>query len=101
MPHLQVLVDGEIRYEGEVAEQYLPSQPSMFPKALGAAGGPNTSPTPLAKLMMLTALIELVRKALESPMLQPLNVDIETRGMGCATITIDTPQPPSRGPIAL
>lgn len=104
MPRLQVLVDGQTRYEGDVPESYLPQQPSMFPRALGAPGMQTAAPTPLAKLMMLTALINLVLKALESPMLQPLSINMETRGMGCMTLTIDTPgaiEPPTKEPIAL
>ena len=89
MPHLEVLVDGEPRFTGEVPEHYLPSNPELFPQALGVD---NTAPpTPLARLMMLTALTELLRRTLEAPLLQPLQVQWVMRGPGAFTLTVDQP----------
>ena len=87
---LQIIVDGQTAYEGDVDPIILPSRPAMFPDAIRAT---SEQPTPLAKLMMLTALIELVRRALESPMLQPAEVDIQTHGMGRVTIAIELDLP--------
>lgn len=91
MAHLQVLVDGETKYDGEVDDVVLPSRPEMFPEALTATAG--QTPTPLAKLTILTALIEVMRRALESPMLQPISVEVVTHGMGQATIAVDMTLP--------
>jgi hypothetical protein len=65
----------------------------MFPRALGAPGttGPGQPPTPLAKLFMLTTVIELIVTLLESPMLGPLNVEVQKRGPGCFTLLCDSP----------
>ena len=35
---------------------------------------------------MLTALVELMRRTMESPLLQPIDVDIQTHGMGRVSI---------------
>lgn len=93
MSHLHVAVDGETKYDGEVQDWVLPSQPDLYPAALRAQADPNAKPSPLAKLLMLTALTELMRRTLESPMLQPLDVELRPRGMGCFTLTVNMPNP--------
>lgn len=86
MPQLLIAVDGQTRYEGHVPDVVLPSDPAMIPEAL--RGEPGQPPTPLARLTLLTAMIEILRRGLESPMLQPITVDVATAGMGKATITV-------------
>jgi hypothetical protein len=92
MAHMRVEIDGQERFNGEVPNAYLPENPSMFPKALGAPGHTGAAPTPLAKLFMLTAVVELCRKMLEAPMIGPIDVTVTPRGPGCGTITFDGPQ---------
>ena len=87
MSRLQVLVDGVTAYDGEVDPIVLPTRPELYPQSVRPQ--PGQQPPPLAKLMMLTALIEVIRQAIESPMLEPATVDITTRGMGRATLDID------------
>lgn len=84
MPHLQVAVDGVVTFEGDVPDVILPSRPELFPDALRAQ--PGVPPTPLARVAMLTALVELLRRTLESPMLQPIEVDVQTHGIGRFTL---------------
>lgn len=93
MSHLQVLVDGEERFSGEVPTAYLPKRPEMFPRALGVTGQTSTplQLMPLQRIMLLTGMISGFVKALESPMMQPLAVQVEPRGVGCFTITVDGP----------
>lgn len=90
MPHIQVIVDGETRYEGDVPDTGIPSRPELFPRALGQDLPANTPPPPLAKLTMLTGVVEVLRRALTSPMLNA-RVDVQPRGMGCMTIEVDMP----------
>lgn len=92
MPHIQVLIDGETRYEGDVPDTVIPSRPELFPTALGQGLPANTPAPPLAKLTMLTGVIEVLRRALTSPMLNA-RVDVTPRAMGCITITVDMPIP--------
>lgn len=95
MARLVVTVDGQTAYEGDVDPIILPSRPELYPDVLRPQ--PGQPPTPLARLMMVTALIEVLRRTAESPMLQPVTVDITTHGPGRATIDIalqgvDSPQ---------
>jgi hypothetical protein len=95
MSHLQVLVDGEEKFSGEVPTRYLPQRPEAFPRALGVDGQATASPhqlLPLQRLMLLTGMISGFVKALESPMMQPLDVQVEPRGVGSFTITVDGPE---------
>lgn len=86
MPTLEVRVDGQVAFTGEVPEVVLPQRPELYPQVLRPQSG--TAPTPLARIMMLTALLDLMRRALESPMLQPVQVEIMTHGVGQATIAV-------------
>lgn len=86
MALLEVRVDGEVKFSGEVDDVVLPSRPEMYPQALRAT--PGAPPTPLARITMLTALIDLMRRAFESPLLAPCEVEVLTHGMGKATIAI-------------
>ena len=86
MPHMQVLVDGKTTFEGEVDDVVLPSRPELFPQAMRMQ--PGVPPSPLARIAMLTALVELLRRTLESPMLQPIEVDVQTHGMGRFTMAV-------------
>lgn len=87
MAHLEIRVDGKTTYDGEVPDVVLPSRPELFPEALRPA--PGQPPTPLARLTLLTALIEVMRRGLESPALQPISVEVTTQGMGQALIAVD------------
>lgn len=91
MPHLLIAVDGDTRYEGEIPDIILPADPAMIPEAMRSQ--PGQPPTPLARLTMLTAIIEVMRRALESPMFNPIEVEVKTHGAGKATIAIDMTLP--------
>lgn len=93
MPHMVVTVDGETRFDGEVADWHLPKSPEVFPSAMRASLDPTLPPTPMAKLFALTMFAQLIMSTLESPTLQPLRVDMKLRGPGCFTLTVDTPAP--------
>ena len=95
MAHLEVRVDGETRYDGEVSDIALPSLPEQFPTALGYPGlAPGQTAPPLAKLTILTALVEVIRRAIgESPLMQPAQVQVQSRGMGRVTVLIDLELP--------
>lgn len=93
MPHMVVTVDGETRFDGEIAHWQLPQRPEVFPSAVRAAFDPSIPPTPMAKLFMLTMLTQLIMSTLENPKLQPLDVDMQLRGPGCFTLKVDTPAP--------
>lgn len=101
MAHLQVIVDGQTKYDGDVDDVILPSRPELFPDALRATAG--QTPSPLARLTMLTALIEVFRRAMESPMLQPIEVEVVTHGPGrftmAAEMTLPTLDPSSGGTV--
>ena len=87
MSRLVVTVDGQTAYEGDVDPIVLPSRPELYPEALRPQ--PGQPPAPLARLLMLTALLEVMRRTAESPTLQPCTVDITTHGTGRATIAIE------------
>lgn len=91
--HLVVTVDDEVRYDGEIHDWQLPSQPEAFPQAMGLQPGNTAPPTPMAKLFALTMLTQVIMSTLEQPLLQPLKVDMRLRGPGCFTLTVDTPAP--------
>lgn len=94
MPHLQVLVDGETRYDGDVPEWTLPSRPEYFPAALQAEGDPSAPTTPLARLFLITALIELMRATLiRHPRLglREDSVTVKTGAPGQFTLTVSSP----------
>ena len=91
MPHIAITVDGQTRYEGDVPDIVLPNDPAMIPAAM--RGEPGQPPTPLAKLTMMTAVIEILRRALESPMFAPCTVEVRTHGMGKASIAVDMELP--------
>lgn len=93
MAHMQVIVDGKTTFEGDVDDVVLPSRPEMYPDALRAQ--PGVQPSPLARIAMLTALVELLRRTLESPMLQPIEVDLQTHGMGKFTLAVEMDLPTS------
>lgn len=84
MAHLEVYVNGERTFDGHVDDVVLPSNPADYPTALRPQ--PGQAPTPLARITMLTALIELLRRTLESPLLQPIDVDVQTHGIGRFTL---------------
>lgn len=86
MAELHVTVDGQTAYRGHVDPIILPSRPELYPDAIKPT--PGQPAPPLAKVLMLTALIEVMRRTLENPMLGA-QFDIETRGMGKASILID------------
>jgi len=86
MPTLKVLVDDRVTFEGEVDEVVLPSRPELYPQALRPT--PGQPPPPLARITMLTALVDLMRRTMESPMLQPIEVEIQTHGMGRFTMAV-------------
>lgn len=90
---MQVIVDGKTTFEGDVDDVVLPSRPELYPEALRAR--PGTPPSPLARIAMLTALVELVRRTLESPLLQPIEVDLQTHGMGKFTLAVQMDLPTS------
>lgn len=90
MPRLEILVDGEKQFDGDVPQALLPSRPELFPKALGQDTPQGTPPPPLAKLTALTGLVEVMRRAFTHPMLGA-HVQVTTRDMGCLTIDIDLP----------
>lgn len=93
MAHMQVIVDGQTTFEGEVDEVVLPTRPEMYPEAMRMT--PGVPPSPLARIAMLTALVELLRRTLESPMLQPIEVEVLTHGMGKFTMAVDMQLPTS------
>jgi len=95
MAHMQVIVDGETTFEGDVDDVVLPTSPQMYPDALRMR--PGVPPTPLARIAMLTALVELLRRTLESPMLQPIEVEVQTHGMGKVTMAVDMRMPSGQG----
>jgi len=84
MAHLQIYVDGKATYDGHVDDIVLPADPAEYPTILRPQ--PGQAPTPLARITMLTALVELMRRTMESPLLQPIDVDIQTHGMGRVSI---------------
>ena len=90
MPHLVVTVDGIVKYEGDVPEQFLPTQPAQFPAALGV-NKPDGPPTPLMRLGGLTASIELFRRLAVEGLHATVNV--HTHSPGKATIDVDMPLP--------
>lgn len=87
MPKLTVLVDDETAFEGQVPEWTLPTYPEQFPNALQPQ--PGMKPPPLAKLMMLTALIEVFRRALNNQNFQPISVDVKTQQPGSFVMSVD------------
>lgn len=94
MPHLTVLIDGQESFSGDVPEWTLPSRPEFFPAALQAEGNPNAPTTPLARLFLITALIELMRATLiNHPRLglRPDAVTITTGTPGQFTLTVASP----------
>ena len=91
MAHLEIRIDGTTTFDGQVPDVMLPSRPELFPEALRPA--PGQPPTPLARLTLLTALIEVMRRGLESPMLQPIDVEVLTHGLGKATIAVEMTMP--------
>ncbi len=79
MAHLEVRVDGVLKYEGEVPSVYLPEQPSSFPAALGAPGAAQR-PTPLARVYLLGVLGPMLAESIKkSPLLQPIDATCEMR----------------------
>lgn len=96
MARLQVIVDGEQRFDGQVPDSYLPSRPDAFPRALGAAGTlrPGEQPPPLARLFQLTIAVGILERLCEGPMIGVTPV-IRPRGPGQLTIAIDLPGMPS------
>lgn len=91
MAHMQVIVDGVTTFEGDVDDVVLPSRPELYPEALSAR--PGVPPTPLARIAILTALVELLRRTLENPMLQPIQVEVQTHGMGKFTMAVEMELP--------
>jgi hypothetical protein len=87
MPKLTVLVDDETAFEGQVPQWTLPTYPEQFPNALQSQ--PGMKPPPLAKLMMLTALIEVFRRALNNQNFQPISVDVKTQQPGSFTMLVE------------
>lgn len=95
MPWLEVWVEGDKRFAGDVPEWTLPSRPEHFPAALQAEGDPTAPTTPLARLFLITALIELMRNTLiHHPRLglNPDAVTITTHQPGTFTLTVHQPQ---------
>lgn len=91
MAHMQVIVDGTTTFEGEVGEvASLPSVGDMEPQTAKFIG---SLPEWQVRIIMLTAIVEAVRRALESPVLKPIDVDIRTHGTGKVTIAIDMQLP--------
>lgn len=92
MPRLQVIVDGETRFDQNVPENYVPAKPDSYPRALGVNGAVDMTapPTPLMRLGALTNVIELMRRVLQThPHLKPCDVTVTTHGPGKATIDIN------------
>lgn len=95
MAHMQVIVDGTTTFEGDVDDVVLPSRPELYPETLRMQ--PGVPPSPLARIAMLTALVELLRRTLESPMLQPIDVEVQTHGMGRFTLAVAMELPTDAG----
>jgi hypothetical protein len=92
MPRLQVIVDGETRFDQDVPDRYLPAENKDYAKALGVLDQSHV--TPLMRLGALTNVIELMRRVLQShPHLKPCDVSVITHGPGKATIDIDMAMP--------
>lgn len=91
MAHMQVIVDGTTTFEGDVDDVVLPPRPELYPDALTAR--PGVPPSPLARIAILTALVELLRRTLENPMLQPIDVEVQTHGMGKFTMAVEMELP--------
>lgn len=93
MAHMQVIVDGRVTFEGDVGEvASLPTVGDMEPQTAKFIG---SLPEWQVRLVILTAIVEAVRKALDSPVLKPIDVDIRTHGMGKVTMAIEMELPTS------
>jgi len=93
MSHLQIIVDGESMFDGEVGEWALPPRPDRIPAALRSQLNPNAKPAPWMKFMLLAMLGKaLADNVLRDPRLQPLDVELTTRPSGW-TIGVDIPEP--------
>lgn len=94
MALMQVIVDGTVTFEGQVADMAatpFDSMPDDITKHIGSL------PPSQVRIIILTALIESVRRALESPVLKPIEVDIQTHGMGKVTMAVDMGMPSGQG----
>ena len=95
MSRLQIIVEGETVFDGEVGEWALPPKPDHIPAALRAQLNPNARPAPWMKFMMIAMLGKaLTDNVLRDPRLQPLDVELSTRPSGW-TIGVDIPEPKS------
>lgn len=95
MAHLEVKVDGVLKYEGDVPDSYLPRQPEMLPTALGAPGTatPGAPVPPLARVFLLGVVGPMLAQWLErSPQLQPISAECEMdAASGGFTIRVSGP----------
>lgn len=91
MPRLQVLVDGQPMYDGDVPQWTLPTMPTSFPDALNSNGSPTT---PLARIMFIRALLELFKGLLiqhGATGLTTPQVTVNTDTTDQFTLTVTTP----------
>ena len=102
MTHLKIIVDGVTKLDEEVPTAAIPSQPRMFPRAMGIGATPGQPLPYLARLSAITAIIEVLQQVANSPQMQPMSMEVTRHGMGKATVVLEIPEPPvERGPIAL
>lgn len=95
MARLQIIVDGETKYDEDVAEWQLPpDRPESIRNSIPSQGdGWTRKPAPWMKAFMIVAFGKAMEQQLrESPILQPLNTSIETRATGYS-LHVDMPEP--------
>ena len=91
MRRMQIIVDGREAFAADVPDTVLPSDGELvklLPDMLRPQAGQPAST--LTRITVLTMLIDMMRQGIEgSPMLKPITVEVNTRGMGHATIEVD------------
>jgi hypothetical protein len=84
MTQLRIIVGGETTYDGDIPATHLPSAPALYPAALRSLHDPSAPRTPLARAVVLTALLAGVCRTLET---LGVTTEIHTYGVGNFTLT--------------
>lgn len=94
MARLQIIVDGDTKFDEDVENWQLPTRPESIRGAIpNQADGFTTKPAPWMKALMVVQLATLLERTMrDHPLLQPLDIDLQTRGTGY-TLSVDIPAP--------